>query len=436
MAAFLASDNWYDIRDLSNLSSAILDGADKILPFGVVYVLAALIGFVASFLIFVLPSQLYLGVYGERKMIGRMQSRYGPNRAGPFGLLQPIADAIKLLTKEALTPTHADRVVMYIAPILFVMPAVLIFAVIPFGPTDDEGNGMVFANIQVSLLYFVAITSLPVISMFMAGWSANNKYSLFGAMRVVSMVISYEVPLVTVLLTAVVISSGTPPGLDVGFNGLALQSMVEWADHYKIWIGIFSPITLAIYFICVSAELNRTPTDIAEAESEIVAGYLTEYSGMKWGLFYGMDIGYAIGASAFAVTVFLGGWSLFGLEEIIPPWLIFIGKVYLFYFLFIWTRGTLPRLRADQLMAFAWKFLLPVAIFNLIIIATERMLWSDQDYEKYLAWVFAAINIVISIALVWGWSKLMGYNRAETPVRPRLVKEAGGFIPVGSEGKQ
>lgn len=431
-AAFLVSDNWYDIRDLSNISSAILDGADKILPFGVVYILAALIGFVASFLIFVLPSQLYLGVYGERKIIGRMQSRFGPNRAGPFGLLQPIADAIKLLTKESLTPTAADRAVMYIAPVIFVMPAVLLFAVIPFGPTDADGNGMVFANIPVSLLYFMAITSLPVIATFMAGWSANNKYSLFGAMRIVAMVISYEVPLVTALLAAVVLTSNP----EAGFNGLSLQSMVEWADEYKVWVGIVSPLALVIYFICVSAELNRTPTDIAEAESEIVAGYLTEYSGMKWGLFYGMDIGYALGASAFAATVFLGGWTLFGLEKWVPPWMIFIGKTHLFYFLFIWTRGTLPRLRSDQLMTFAWKFMLPIAILNLLIVATERMFWSDQGYEKFWVYIFAAINIVSSIALVYAWARGMGYRPESTPTRPRLVKQAGGFIPVGNEGER
>jgi NADH-quinone oxidoreductase subunit H len=310
------------------------------------------------------------------------------------------------------------------------MPAVLLFAVIPFGPTDENGDGMVFANIQVSLLYFIAITSLPVLSMFMAGWSANNKYSLFGAMRIVSMVISYEVPLVTALLTAVVITSNPVS------NGLALQGMVEWADHFKIWVGIFSPIAFVLYFICVSAELNRTPTDIAEAESEIVAGYLTEYSGMKWGLFYGMDIGYALGASAFAATVFLGGWTLFGLEQWVPPWMIFIAKTYLFYSIFIWTRGTLPRLRADQLMAFAWKFLLPIGIFNLLIIATERMIWAENDYDEYLAWVFAAVNVVVSVGLIWAWAKFMGYNKTATPLRPRLVKNSGGFIPVGSEGKQ
>ncbi|MGB4861615.1 MAG: NADH-quinone oxidoreductase subunit NuoH [Tepidiformaceae bacterium] len=429
-ATFLYTDHWYDLRDLSNISSAILDGADKILPFSIVYILAALIGFVASFLIFVLPSQLYVGVYGERKLIGRMQSRYGPNRAGPFGLLQPIADAIKLLTKESLTPTRADHLIMYVAPILFVMPAVLIFAVIPFGPTNADGNGMVFANIPVSLLYFMAISSLPVIAAFMAGWSANNKYSLYGAMRIVAMAISYEVPLVTALLAAVVITSNPVS------NGLALQGMVEWADTYKIWVVFVSPLAFIVYFICVSAELNRTPFDIAEAESEIVAGYLTEYSGMKWGLFYGMDIGYALGASAFAATVFLGGWTLFGLEKWVPPWIIFIGKTHLFYFVFIWTRGTLPRLRSDQLMQFGWKFLLPVAIINLLIVASERMWWSDQNYEKGLVYVLAVVNIIGSVIVIWAWARFLGYGGGDTPIRPRLVKNAGGFVPVGSEANQ
>jgi NADH-quinone oxidoreductase subunit H len=430
-ARFLATDNWYDIRDLSNISSAILDGADKILPFGIVYVLAALIGFVAAFLIFVLPSQLYVGVYGERKLIGRIQSRYGPNRVGPLGLLQPVADAIKLLTKEALTPATADRAVMYIAPIIFVAPAVLMFAVIPFGPTDSEGNGMVFANIPVSLVYFLAITSIPVIATFMAGWSGNNKYSLFGAMRMVAMTISYEIPLVMALLGAVVITSNTP-----AFNGLALQDMVNWAREYDIWMIAVQPLAFVVYFIAVSAELNRTPTDIAEAESEIVAGYLTEYSGMKWGLFYGMDIGYALGASAFAATVFLGGWTLFGLEKWVPPWMIFVGKTHLFYFIFIWTRGTLPRLRSDQLMAFAWKFLLPLALFNLFLVTTERMIWAEQDYEKGLIYLFAVVNIIISIAAVYFWAKFLGYKPQNTPIRPRLVKKSGGFIPVGSEANR
>jgi NADH-quinone oxidoreductase subunit H len=414
MTPFLATDKWYDFRDLANLSRAILEAADKILPFGVVYVLAAVIGFVASFLIFVLPSQLFVGVYGERKLIGRIQSRYGPNRVGPFGLLQPIADAIKLMQKEALTPTRSDRLVMYVAPIFFVAPAVLLFAVIPFGPN------MVFADVPVSLVYFLAISSLPVLANFMAGWSANNKYSLFGAIRTVAMAISYETPLVMSLLGAVVITST-----------LSLQGMVLWADEYKVWLAVVQPLALVIYFICVSAELNRTPTDIAEAESEIVAGYLTEYSGMKWGLFYGMDIGYALAASAFAATVFFGGWTLFGLEQWVPPWIIFIAKTHLFYALFIWTRGTLPRLRSDQLMAFAWKFLVPLALFNLFIVVTERMIWAEEGYDKAYIYLFAIFNILVSGLLVFAWARFNGYRPDDVPMRPRLVKEARGYVPLG-----
>ncbi len=408
------SSKWYDIRDLSNISSLILENLDKVLPFELVYVVAALIGFVASFLLFVLPSQLYLGVYGERKIIGRIQSRLGPNRVGPFGLLQPIADAIKLMQKEALTPTAADRVVMYIAPVVFVAPAVLLWAVIPFG------ENMVFADIPVSLVYFLAISSLPVIANFMAGWSSNNKYSLFGAMRVVAMTISYESPLVLSLLGVVAIT-GT----------MSLTGMVVWADEFKIWAGLVTPLALVIYFICVSAELNRTPTDIAEAESEIVAGYLTEYSGMKWGLFYGMDIGYALAAAAFGATVFLGGYTLFGLETWIPGWMIFIGKVHLFYFVFIWTRGTLPRLRSDQLMEFGWKFMLPLALLNFLVLITERMIWAEADYEKGLIYLFAVVNIALSVLLVWFWARFNGYKPEKVPTRPRMVKEARGYVPTG-----
>ncbi|MEO6397091.1 MAG: NADH-quinone oxidoreductase subunit NuoH [Tepidiformaceae bacterium] len=410
---FLVTNNWYDIRDLSNLSRLILESVDKVAPHGLVYILAPLIGFVASFLIFVLPSQLIVGVYGERKIIGRMQSRLGPNRVGPFGLLQPIADAIKLMQKEALTPATADRAVMWVAPVIFVAPAVMVFAVIPFGPR------MVLADIPVSLLYYMAISSIPVIAAFMAGWSHNNKYSLFGSIRVVAMTISYEVPLVLALLGVVVFT-----------HTLNLNEMVGWQKHFDIWVIVLQPLAFVIYFIAVSAELNRTPTDIAEAESEIVAGYLTEYSGMKWGLFYGMDIGYALAAAAFGATVFLGGWSLFGLDKWIPTWLIIIAKTHLFYFLFIWTRGTLPRLRSDQLMAFAWKFMLPVALLNLAVMATERMLWKEADFEQVYLYVFAAVNIILSIAVVYFWARFLGYRPENTPTRPRMVRDTRGYVPL------
>ena len=416
--AFLATKNWYDIRDLANISRVILEGLDKLLPHGIVYIVAVLIGFVASFLIFVLPSQLIVGVYGERKIIGRMQSRLGPNRVGPFGLLQPIADAIKLMQKEALTPKFADKAVMWVAPIVFVAPCVLLFAVIPFGPN------MIIANIPVALLYYIAISSIPVLASFMAGWSANNKYSLYGAMRIIAMTISYEVPLVMALL-----------GLALFSGTLSLQGMVLWQKDMDIWLVFLQPLAFAIYFICVSAELNRTPTDIAEAESEIVAGYLTEYSGMKWGLFYGMDIGYALAASAFAATVFLGGWSMFGLDKFIPPWAIFIGKTHLFYFLFIWTRGTLPRLRIDQLMTFAWKFMLPIALINLVIVATERTIWQEWgDLKQAYLYPFAVVNIALAVVVVYAWARLLGYRpENDTPSRPRLIEEARGYVPIGAE---
>ena len=417
MAPFLATSHWYDLRDLSNISNAILDALGNVAPHSLVYIIAPVIGFLASFAIFVLPSQLYVGVLGERKIIGRMQSRYGPNRVGWFGVLQPIADTIKLMQKESLTPGVSDKVVMYIAPALFVVPAVMLFAVIPFGPN------MAVANISVSLLYFMAVSSLPVLMAFMSGWSHNNKYSMFGAIRMVAMTISYEAPMVLALLGVVLFT-----------HTLSLQDIVQWQGDYKIWLIALQPAAFVIYFICVSAELNRTPTDIAEAESEIVAGYLTEYSGMKWGLFYGMDIAYALAAAAFGATIFLGGWSLFGLEskswDPLPPWLLFVLKTYIFYFLFIWTRGTLPRLRGDQLMAFAWKFMLPVALVNLVIVATERMAWVEGDFGDTIVYALAIVNVIAAIAMVYGWSRFLGYRPENNPTRPRMVREARGYVPI------
>ena len=419
MPFFAATENWYDFRDLSNQSRVILEGVADLTGEPVAYVVAILIGFVASFLIFVLPSQLIVGVYGERKLIGRMQSRYGPNRVGPFGLLQPVADAIKLIQKEALTPIAADKAVMYIAPIVFVAPAVLLWAVIPFGPN------MIIADIPVALLYYLAVASLPALAAFIAGWSHNNKYSLFGAMRIVAMTISYEVPLVLALL-GVVLLTGT----------LSLNEMVFWQKETTIWVILLQPLAFAVFFIAVSAELNRTPVDIAEAESEIVAGYLTEYSGMKWGLFYGMDIGYALAASALAATIFLGGWSLFGLDKWIPPWMILVGKTHLFYFLFIWTRGTLPRLRIDQLLTYAWKYLLPISAANLLIVATERVILVENDWvdKDLIYWLLAAINIVLAVVIVVGWARVLGYKPDSVPTRPRLVSEVGGYVPYDAAG--
>lgn len=414
--SFLATEHWWDVRDLSNIARELLELIDTIAPGWVAYVVSPLIGFVAVFLIFVLPSQLFVGVYGERRLIGRMQSRLGPNRVGRFGLLQPIADAIKLLQKEAITPRGADVWVMWIAPIAFFAPAVLVWAVIPFGPN------MVIADIPVALVYFLAFTAVPVLAAFMAGWSGNNKYSLFGAMRVVGMAISYEVALVLALLGVVLFT-----------HTMSLQSIVEWQRAHDIWLIFVQPLAFLIFFISASAELNRTPTDIAEAESEIVAGYLTEYSGMKWGLFYGMDIGYALAAAAFGSTVFLGGWSFFGLERWVPSWLILILKTHLFYFVFIWTRGTLPRLRIDQLMGFAWKYMLPLAAINLLVVAVERLWWVEAGLDDRIVYLFAAANIALAVLLLVGWARLLGYRPERVATRPRLVKQVGGVLVPGTD---
>ena len=239
MSFFLATNNWYDFRDLSNLSRVILEGAGNILPHGIVYILAPLIGFVASFLIFVLPSQLYVGVLGERKIIGRIQSRYGPNRVGMFGVLQPIADAIKLLSKEALTPKGADKAVMWLAPVIFVMPAVMLFAVIPFGPR------MIIADIPNSLLYFLALSSIPVLATFMSGWSHNNKYSLFGAIRIVAMTVSFEVPLVLALLGVVLFTQTA-----------SLQGIVGFQRTTHIWLIVLQPLQLLLVLYLIQLLLN------------------------------------------------------------------------------------------------------------------------------------------------------------------------------------
>jgi NADH-quinone oxidoreductase subunit H len=224
-------------------------------------------------------------------------------------------------------------------------------------------------------------------------------------------------------------------GVALFARSLSLQEIVLWQKEFDIWLIFVQPLAFGIFFICTSAELNRTPTDIAEAESEIVAGYLTEYSGMQWGLFYGMDIGYALASSAFASTLFLGGWSMWGLDQWVPPWLIFILKTQMFYLVFIWTRGTLPRLRIDQLMTFAWKFLLPLALINLLIVATEKVIWTQGELDDAIVFAFAAVNIVLAVALVYAWTRLMGYRPGRVPTKPRLVNEATGHVPVaGARG--
>jgi NADH-quinone oxidoreductase subunit H len=293
----------------------------------------------------------------ERKGLGRIQNRYGPNRVGPCGVLQPMADGIKALTKEDLIPRSADHLVHFIAPLVLVVPVFLALAVIPVG------RNMVAANLESGVLFFFAVGAATELSVFMAGWSSRNKYSLLGAMRAIAQMISYEVPLILSAVTVVMIA-GT----------LNTTEIVATQAGYHGWIPNWYVLTpwgfagFVLFMIAATAESNRSPFDLPEGESEIIAGYYIEYSGFKFALFFlGEYIGmFAI--SGLGITLFLGGyhaplpWLTF-----IPSWMWFFLKLLAIICTFIWVRGTLPRLRMDQLMNFAWKFMLPMALINIVV---------------------------------------------------------------------
>ena len=292
----------------------------------------------------------------ERKGLGRFQNRYGPNRVGPYGILQPLADGIKSLTKEDIVPHSADAAVHLLAPIVLVTAAFLGYAVLPVG------RNMVAVNLDAGVLYFFAAGSVIELTIFMAGWSSKNKYSLLGAMRAIAQMISYEVPLILAAVT-VIMTSGS----------LSTVAIVErQAGYTGIWPHwfVFTPWGFAgfvLFMIAATAESNRSPFDLPEGESEIIAGYYIEYSGFKFALFFlGEYIGmFAI--SGLAITLFLGGWSApLSFLNWIPSYLWFFAKLLALIAVFIWIRSTLPRLRMDQLMNFAWKFMLPMALINLV----------------------------------------------------------------------
>jgi NADH-quinone oxidoreductase subunit H len=291
----------------------------------------------------------------ERKGLGRIQNRYGPNRAGPFGFLQPLADGIKSLTKEDIIPRTADHAVHLLAPIVLVIASFLVYAVLPIG------RNMVIANLNAGVLFFFAVGSMVELSVFMAGWSSRSKYSLLGAMRAIAQMISYEVPLVlasiVVIMAAGSLSTVAIVNLQATYTGI-------WPHWY-----VFTPWGLTgfiIFMIAATAEANRCPFDLPEGESEIIAGYYIEYSGFKFALFFLGEYLGMFASSAMAITLFLGGWAApFSFLTWIPSYVWFFSKLLALIIVFIWIRGTLPRLRMDQLMNFAWKFMLPLALINI-----------------------------------------------------------------------
>jgi NADH-quinone oxidoreductase subunit H len=315
----------------------------------------------------------------ERKGLARIQNRYGPNRVGPFGLLQPLADGLKSLTKEDIVPGGADKAVHFFAPLLLVMTAFMEYAVLPVG------RNMIVADLDSGVAFFFAVSAAMELSIFMAGWSSRNKYSLLGAMRAVAQMISYEAPLVlssiAVVMAAGSLSTVTIVEKQAGYSGI-------WPHWY-----VLTPWGLAgfiLFMIAATAESNRSPFDLPEGESEIIAGYFTEYSGFKFALFFLGEYLGMFAISGLGITLFLGGWSApFSFLAWVPSWIWFFAKLLTLIAVFIWVRGTLPRLRMDQLMNFAWKFMLPMTLMVIFSAGVWRFLPGGV-----LRWVICAAPIV------------------------------------------
>ncbi len=294
-------------------------------------------------LAFVVVNALAL-TWAERKVAGHMQLRIGPKEVGPYGLIQPIADALKLLGKELLTPRDVDRPLYFIAPVLIFVPVLVSFIVIPFDAT------LIVKDINVGILVLLAFSSLSMFSILMAGWGSNNKYALMGAIRSIAQNIAYEIPLLLALLPIVMMA-----------NSFSLKSIVE--AQKGLWFVFTQPLAFCIYFIASVAETNRTPFDLPEAESELVAGYHTEYSGMRFALFFLAEYTNMFIVSAVATTFFLGGYQ----GPFLPGIVWFLLKSYLLVFVIMWFKWTYPRVRFDQLLNIAWKALIPLAFINLLI---------------------------------------------------------------------
>ena len=298
----------------------------------------------------------------ERKVLGHMQVRFGPNRVGPFGLLQPVADGIKLFFKEDIIVPHANRVIYILAPAVIVITALVSYAVIPFGDSVQilgRRIDLVVADVNVGLLYLFAISSLGVYGVVLGGWASNNKYSLLGSIRSSAQMISYELSL-GLSIVGVMMIAGT----------LSLNKIV--AAQSPVWYIVYQPLGFLIYLISAAAECSRTPFDLTECENELVAGYQTEYSSMKFGLYYLAEYAHILVVSSLAVSLFFGGWR----GPFLPPVVWFLIKVFAFIFLFIWVRATFPRLRYDQLMKFGWKVLFPLSLLNIMLTAVGLVLFS------------------------------------------------------------
>jgi NADH-quinone oxidoreductase subunit H len=313
-----------------------------VLTIGIMLVVAGIVaGFVAV--------NTMMLVLAERKIAAHMQDRLGPMRVGYHGILQTLADAIKLTFKENIMPKAADKVMFFLSPIIVFAPAMMAYVVIPWSP------GIIVRDLNIGLLYLLAVGSISTIGVVMAGWASGNKYSLLGGMRSAAQVVSYEVAIILALLGVIMIA-----------GSLKMGNIVD--AQKNIWYICYQPVGFLLYLIAATAECNRAPFDIPEAESELVAGFHTEYSGIKFAMFFLAEYAHVFVAAAVCTTLFLGGWhGIPGIPIKLPPILWFLAKTYAIVFVIMWFRWTYPRVRVDQLMTFSWKFLIPLGFINIFI---------------------------------------------------------------------
>jgi NADH-quinone oxidoreductase subunit H len=309
----------------------------------------------------------------ERKVIAWVQVRLGPMRVGPYGVLQPIADVVKLMTKEDITPVRADKILFTAAPMIALIPALIVFAVIPFGPEVTifgRTIALYITDINVGLLYIVSVASIGVYGIILAGWASNSKYPLLASLRASAQLISYEVA-VTMTLVSMIVAAGT----------MSMVGIVNAQYNQGVWYLFAQPLAFFIYFVGGLAETNRAPFDLPEAEQELTGGFHTEYSGMRFALFFLAEYANMIVVSSVATTLFLGGWlrpfpnvEALSFLGIVPGWIWFLLKTFIWLYIFLWVRATLPRYRYDQLMRLGWKVLIPLAIANVVVTATLKVL--------------------------------------------------------------
>lgn len=348
----------------------------------IVAVVPAIVGFVV--------------VLAERRLMGFMQVRLGPNRVGPKGTLQGLADLVKLVTKEDVTPARAEKMVHFIAPVLAVIPALTALAVIPMGPSvrlaRHVSTPLYVADVNIGLLFLLAITSIGVYGIILGGWASNNKYSLLGGLRSAAQLVSYEVPMGLSLVAVLLMT-----------RSLSLVEIVQRQDRLQLWFIFPGLLSFFLYFVSGVAETNRNPFDLPEAESELVSGFNTEYSGVKFAFFFLGEYAAMIIISCVAVTVFFGGWlppfphvRALSFLHLVPPFLWFLGKVGFFLFAYIWFRSTFPRYRFDQLMALGWKTMIPLALGNIVVVAVAILATPARTTGLVtLGWIYGAFFVLM-----------------------------------------